>query len=213
MEEKPRSTGYGVPRLPPGFRFHPTDEELVLQYLKRKVYSSPLPSSIIPDVDHSNYNPWDLPACGGRGCEEVKYFFGLREARNPNRSRRNQAAGSGFWKATGKEKPVTASRCNQVVGMKKVSVFHRGKPPTKTEWIMHEYRLAGPHATTTTPDSTHSSMAARWDWVVCRVFKKKRAAKTKIEMEEEDSRQESSCVTQLSDGSADGEEASSGSMS
>ncbi|RZS08324.1 hypothetical protein BHM03_00039283 [Ensete ventricosum] len=161
MEEKPRSTGYGVPRLPPGFRFHPTDEELVLQYLKRKVYSSPLPSSIIPDVDHSNYNPWDLPACGWYSNlisdTEVKYFFGLREARNPNRSRRNQAAGSGFWKATGKEKPVTASRCNQVVGMKKVSVFHRGKPPTKTEWIMHEYRLAGPHATTTTPDSTHVS--------------------------------------------------------
>lgn len=64
MEEKPRFTGNGVLRLPPGFRFHPTDEELVLQYLKRKVYSSPLPSSIIPDVDLSKYNPWDLPACG-----------------------------------------------------------------------------------------------------------------------------------------------------
>lgn len=208
MEEKPRFTGNGVLRLPPGFRFHPTDEELVLQYLKRKVYSSPLPSSIIPEVDLSKYNPWDLPACGGCGCEEVKYFFGLREARNPNRSRRNQAAGSGFWKATGKEKPVTASRCHQVVGMKKVSVFHRGKPPTKTEWIMHEYRLAGPHATTTS-DATHGTMAARWDWVVCRVFKKKRA---KIEIGE-DHRQESSCVTELSDGSGDGEEASSGSMS
>ncbi|CAL9081822.1 unnamed protein product [Musa textilis] len=207
-EEKPRP---GVLRLPPGFRFHPTDEELVLQYLKRKVHSSPLPSSIIPDVDLSKYNPWDLPACGGCGCEEVKYFFGLREARNPTRSRRNQAAGSGFWKATGKEKPVTASRCNQVVGMKKVSVFHRGKPPAKTEWIMHEYRLAGPHATTTS-DATHSTTAARWDWVVCRVFRKKRAAKTKTEVEE-DNRQDSSCVTQLADGSGDGEEATSGSMS
>ncbi|PQM33823.1 NAC domain-containing protein 83 [Prunus yedoensis var. nudiflora] len=31
----------GVLRLPPGFRFHPTDEELVLQYLKRKVFSCP----------------------------------------------------------------------------------------------------------------------------------------------------------------------------
>ncbi|CAN1153279.1 NAC domain-containing protein 83 [Linum perenne] len=37
----------GVMMLPHGFRFHPTDEELVVQYLKRKVYSFPLPASII----------------------------------------------------------------------------------------------------------------------------------------------------------------------
>lgn len=51
-----------VMRLPPGFRFHPTDEELILQYLRRKVFSCPLPSSIIPEIDHLyNYDPWDLP--------------------------------------------------------------------------------------------------------------------------------------------------------
>lgn len=51
----------GVLRLPPGFRFHPTDEELVLQYLKRKVFSCPLPASIIPEVDVCKFDPWDLP--------------------------------------------------------------------------------------------------------------------------------------------------------
>lgn len=51
----------GVMRLPPGFRFHPTDEELVVQYLKRKVLSSPLPASIIPDFDVCRADPWDLP--------------------------------------------------------------------------------------------------------------------------------------------------------
>lgn len=51
----------GVLRLPPGFRFHPTDEELVVQYLKRKVFSCPLPASIIPEVDVCKYDPWDLP--------------------------------------------------------------------------------------------------------------------------------------------------------
>lgn len=51
----------GVMRLPPGFRFHPTDEELVVQYLKRKVFSFPVPASIIPEVDVCKSDPWDLP--------------------------------------------------------------------------------------------------------------------------------------------------------
>lgn len=51
----------GELRLPPGFRFHPTDEELVVQYLKRKVFSFPLPASIIPDVHVCKSDPWDLP--------------------------------------------------------------------------------------------------------------------------------------------------------
>lgn len=51
----------GVVRLPPGFRFHPTDEELVVQYLKRKVFCCPLPASIIPEIGLSKYDPWDLP--------------------------------------------------------------------------------------------------------------------------------------------------------
>ena len=51
----------GVLRLPPGFRFHPTDEELVVHYLRRKVHSAPLPASIIPEVDVFKSDPWDLP--------------------------------------------------------------------------------------------------------------------------------------------------------
>lgn len=60
----------GVLRLPPGFRFHPTDEELVMQYLKRKVFACPLPASIIPEVDVCKSDPWDLP--GGYGFSVVR---------------------------------------------------------------------------------------------------------------------------------------------
>lgn len=49
------------PVLPPGFRFHPTDEELILHYLQKKVSSIPLSVSIIADVDIYKFNPWDLP--------------------------------------------------------------------------------------------------------------------------------------------------------
>jgi hypothetical protein len=37
-------------QLPPGFRFRPTDEELVVQYLRRKAFGVPLPAAVIPVV-------------------------------------------------------------------------------------------------------------------------------------------------------------------
>lgn len=48
-------------QLPPGFRFHPTDEELVLHYLCRKCVSQPIAVPIIAEVDLYKYDPWELP--------------------------------------------------------------------------------------------------------------------------------------------------------
>lgn len=46
----------------PGFRFHPTDEELVGFYLQRKIQLQPLPIELIKQVDIYKYDPWDLPS-------------------------------------------------------------------------------------------------------------------------------------------------------
>lgn len=46
----------------PGFRFHPTDEELVGFYLRRKVEKKPLSIEIIKEIDIYKYDPWDLPS-------------------------------------------------------------------------------------------------------------------------------------------------------
>lgn len=46
----------------PGFRFHPTDEELVGFYLRRKVDKKPLSIELIKQVDIYKYDPWDLPS-------------------------------------------------------------------------------------------------------------------------------------------------------
>lgn len=69
------------------------------------------------------------------------YFFSPRERKYPNGSRPNRAAGSGYWKATGADKAIGSPK---TVGIKKALVFYAGKPPRgqKTNWIMHEYRLA-----------------------------------------------------------------------
>lgn len=47
--------------LPPGFRFHPTDEELVAYYLERKITGRTIELDIIAEVDLYKCEPWDLP--------------------------------------------------------------------------------------------------------------------------------------------------------
>jgi hypothetical protein len=46
--------------VPPGFRFHPTDEELVDYYLRKKVASNKIDLDVIKDVDLYKIEPWDL---------------------------------------------------------------------------------------------------------------------------------------------------------
>jgi hypothetical protein len=46
--------------VPPGFRFHPTDEELVDYYLRNKVASNKIDLDVIKDVDLYKIEPWDL---------------------------------------------------------------------------------------------------------------------------------------------------------
>jgi len=169
----------GVLRLPPGFRFHPTDEELVVQYLKRKVHSCPLPASIIPEVDVNKSDPWDLPG----DSEQERFFFSTREVKYPNGNRSNRATVSGYWKATGLDKQIVTCRTNQVVGMKKTLVFYKGKPPTgsRTDWIMHEYRLSN---STQNPQPKNQTQGTE-NWVLCRIFLKKRGSSgNKIEEKE-----------------------------
>lgn len=48
-------------QLPPGFRFHPTDEELVTHYLCRKCTSQPIAVPIVAEIDLYKFDPWDLP--------------------------------------------------------------------------------------------------------------------------------------------------------
>jgi hypothetical protein len=47
-------------RVPPGFRFHPTDEELVNYYLRKKVKMEGFDLDVIRDVDLNKLEPWDL---------------------------------------------------------------------------------------------------------------------------------------------------------
>ncbi|KAL3501439.1 hypothetical protein ACH5RR_035888 [Cinchona calisaya] len=154
--------------LPPGFRFHPTDEELIMYYLRNQATSQPCPVSIIPEVDIYKFDPWELPEKSEFG-ENEWYFFTPRDRKYPNGVRPNRAAVSGYWKATGTDKSIYSG--SKYVGIKKALVFYQGKPPkgVKTDWIMHEYRLS---ETRPQPNKQNSSMRLD-DWVLCRIYKKK----------------------------------------
>ncbi|CAH8257601.1 unnamed protein product [Arabidopsis lyrata] len=164
--------------LPPGFRFHPTDEELIVYYLRNQTMSKPCPVSIIPEVDIYKFDPWQLPEKTEFG-ENEWYFFSPRERKYPNGVRPNRAAVSGYWKATGTDKAIHSGSSN--VGVKKALVFYKGRPPKgiKTDWIMHEYRLHDSRKA-----STKRSGSMRLDeWVLCRIYKKRGAGKLLNEQE------------------------------
>uniref|UniRef100_A0A0D9WWW5 NAC domain-containing protein n=1 Tax=Leersia perrieri TaxID=77586 RepID=A0A0D9WWW5_9ORYZ len=158
--------------LPPGFRFHPTDEELVSHYLCARAAGRSPPVAIIAEVDLYRHDPWDLPSMALFGRREW-YFFTPRDRKYPNGSRPNRAAGSGYWKATGADKPVVCG--GRTAGIKKALVFYHGKPPrgVKTEWIMHEYRLAADRGGNSTSATKKSGTLRLDDWVLCRLYNKK----------------------------------------
>ncbi|GMH07684.1 hypothetical protein Nepgr_009524 [Nepenthes gracilis] len=153
-------------QLPPGFRFHPTDEELVIHYLCRKCAKQPIAVPIIAEVDLYKFDPWQLPEIAQYG-EKEWYFFTPRDRKYPNGSRPNRAAGTGYWKATGADKPIGKP---VPLGIKKALVFYAGKAlkGVKTNWIMHEYRLAN------VDRSAGKRANLRLDdWVLCRIYNKK----------------------------------------
>lgn len=47
--------------LPPGFRFHPTDEELITFYLASKVFHGTFTDVKFVEVDLNRCEPWELP--------------------------------------------------------------------------------------------------------------------------------------------------------
>ncbi|KAE7998354.1 hypothetical protein FH972_002907 [Carpinus fangiana] len=122
-----------VKLLPPGFRFCPTEEELVLHFLFPKASLLPCHPDIIPDLDLCIHDPWELQG-KALSSESIYYFF--------NKVTENRATKSGYWKELHIDKPVRTSAGNRV-GFKKYLLFFIGDAPAgfETAWMMEEYHL------------------------------------------------------------------------
>ncbi|KAL6606278.1 hypothetical protein ACP70R_041931 [Stipagrostis hirtigluma subsp. patula] len=178
--------------VPPGFRFHPTEEELLTYYLRKKVASERIDLDVIRDVDLNKLEPWDIQErCRiGSGPQNDWYFFSHKDKKYPTGTRTNRATAAGFWKATGRDKAIytTVAGAGRRIGMRKTLVFYKGRAPhgQKSDWIMHEYRLDDAHPAAAAGDpcfypsppptmrgAAGDQAAQEEGWVICRVFKKK----------------------------------------
>ncbi|XP_062172443.1 NAC domain-containing protein 90 [Alnus glutinosa] len=157
--------------FPPGFRFYPTEEELVSFYLHNKLEGKrPEIQRVIPDLGIYDIEPWHLPKLSGERCKEDTeqwFFFAPRQEREARGGRPSRTTVSGYWKATGSPGYVYSSD-NRVIGVKKTMVFYKGKAPTgrKTKWKMNEYRAI---EEVTSPSSTVVPKL-RHEFSLCRVY-------------------------------------------
>ncbi|KAJ0245288.1 NAC domain-containing protein 3 [Hirschfeldia incana] len=142
---------------PVGYRFHPTDEEIVGDYVRPKNLESNTShvDEVMNTVDIYEFDPWELPYKSRiSSTDEVWYFFGCKKNQNQlhiqsNRGeRQSRKTKSGFWNKTGVTTDIIRKRGDrEKIGEKRVFVFSRKIPgggsktrsKSKSDWVMHEY--------------------------------------------------------------------------
>ncbi|KAF5734939.1 NAC domain-containing protein 43-like [Tripterygium wilfordii] len=173
----------GQSQVPPGFRFHPTEEELLHYYLRKKVNYEKIDFDVIREVDLNKQEPWDIQEkCKiGSTPQNDWYFFSHKDKKYPTGTRTNRATAAGFWKATGRDKIIYSGF--RRIGLRKTLVFYKGRAPRgqNSDWIMHEYRLDESVNETTTAMNSIGESTPEEGWVVCRVFRKKNYQKTVLD--------------------------------
>lgn len=160
--------------LPLGFRFKPSDHELVNHFLRpRLLHKIPAPQYLIQERDVYKFEPWDLAeeyehsfVYGNVELNEMYFFTPRHPAGNYLLSKSKRASRTtkrGLWDGRSGDMLIK-NQHREVIGHKvelNFAVFDGGKK-LKTPWLMHEYRI-------------HSSSDdnAFDDLVLCRIFKKK----------------------------------------
>ncbi|KAB2607849.1 NAC domain-containing protein 90-like [Pyrus ussuriensis x Pyrus communis] len=180
--------------LPPGYRFYPTEEELISFYLQNKLDGrseelNRVLDRIIPVIYIYEFNPWKLPQVS-HGDSEQWFFFIPRQESEARGWRPRRLTTIGYWKATGSPSTVYSSNSNynRPIGHKRTMGFYIGRAPRgkKTEWMMNEYKAIEAHAdhnnqlsmaasSSIARTSTPSAPTLRQEFSLCRVHRKSKS--------------------------------------
>ncbi|XP_065859984.1 NAC domain-containing protein 2-like [Euphorbia lathyris] len=148
--------------LPVGWRFQPTNQELLDHYLKNKRLGLPIHGSDIQEIQICDFDPWDL--IDKNSSSNERYLFCRREFHlKTGGTQRKRKAKGGYWKRTGEIQSITGEDSDEVIGTKTIFVYHDPKP---TEFVKHEFELQSP-------------VQDDYDFVLCKLMinKKKKANK------------------------------------
>ena len=156
---KPLSSDQFHLMKPVGFRFRPTHEELISNYLEPKTRGDNMKDlRFMAEVILCKHEPWDLPGNKNRHLyilymlmseyfinvassyvcvdksiiksdDQEWYFFCTRDLKYSSRKCSNRRTKAGFWKSTCLGKPIKTKRTKKVIGMRKTLVFHEKAGP------------------------------------------------------------------------------------
>ncbi|KAK0598357.1 hypothetical protein LWI29_033962 [Acer saccharum] len=160
--------GFQLPAV--GYRFDPTDQELIFYFLYNKVHGNllPSPNPVIECDVYGDGCPWKRLF---EECEEnALYFFTRLKNKNDEKGKRiNRATDSGTWRAQRDKEIFSFGDQTVLIGFKRSFSFipKTGGQESPGIWVMHEYRLDGCLL------DQWNGCAILKDYVLCRIIKKK----------------------------------------
>ncbi|KAJ6760395.1 putative proteinC DOMAIN-CONTAINING PROTEIN 6 [Salix purpurea] len=150
--------------FPPGYKFCPNDDDLIVHYLKKKILGQQLPLDIIPTTDVYASSPDKLPLDDfKRGLANEWFFFSTRSKDDDVILTEN-----GYY-ATDPEGTDPVRWMNNTVGYVKTLNFYQGSPPqgTETDWMVEEFSV-NPEFVPVNKDD-HSTQEKIANVVVCKI--------------------------------------------
>ncbi|KAJ0105323.1 hypothetical protein Patl1_17934 [Pistacia atlantica] len=127
-----------------GFRFYPTDEEII-RLLKQKRLDPDFSVQAISETNIYDFEPFELPGLSRiQSDEKWCNFFCAPDYINADTKRVSRATKTGYWKVTGEVRKIKAKRSKEVIGSKRILVFYErpgGSQEIKTNWVMHQFSV------------------------------------------------------------------------
>ncbi|CAA7013059.1 unnamed protein product [Microthlaspi erraticum] len=130
-----------------GYRFQPTEVELINHYLKNKNLgnSSWLVDNGIKEINICSYEPMFLPSLSKIESKDLAwYFFSPKVYTSAKKTDMKRTTRFGYWKVTGKDRKIKDKRVNGVeIGIMKPLAYHHGRSPNgvRTPWAINEYHI------------------------------------------------------------------------